>query len=139
VSKNQYFKAFTFSELVEMVRTISRTKHESRTGVWKEGVGLESMENLEAHVDDILEELAQRIRHSWSTDRIQKNFRSNSVSLPSDILNLNNLNASQLNFMLYKDSNAVGSEVNDKGEEEIYIYFNNLKYKMSHDGSIIVG
>ncbi len=131
------FKKFHFEELVEMVRSISRTKVQSREGMWTEGFGLQSMDHLEAHVDDILNELARRIRENFTIDRIQRNFRYNKLNLPTDFLNLYNLTASQLNFMLYKDKNSIGGITTD-GKEEIFIKHGPVKYVMNSEGTIAV-
>ncbi|UYP48222.1 hypothetical protein NEF87_004507 [Candidatus Lokiarchaeum ossiferum] len=131
------FKKFQFEELVEMVRTISRTKTQSREGVWKDGHGLQSIDHLEAHVDDILDELARRIRANFTIDRIQRNFRYNKLNLPTEFLNLYNLTAAQLNFMIYKDKNSIGAILTD-GKEEIFIKHGPVRYVMNTEGNIAV-
>ncbi len=136
-SANSKFQDFSFEELVEMVRSISRTKSKSRENVWKEGYGLASMDDLEAHVDDILDELADRIRRSWCLKRINWNFKNNSLDLPKSFLNVYNLTASQLNYMLYKDQFSIGSVEND-GNEEIYIKEGPIRYLMKSTGNIVV-
>ncbi|MCF2141093.1 MAG: hypothetical protein K9W44_13625 [Candidatus Lokiarchaeota archaeon] len=136
--KRDNFSDFSFNELINMVNTIARTKHRSRQDVWTEGYGLQSIDHLESHVDEILEELAYRIRQSFNIGRIQSNFRHNKESLPHDILNFNNLNATQLNAMLFKERGSVGAEVNENGEEEIFIVIKGIKYKMKSNGVIIM-
>ncbi|WP_457557587.1 hypothetical protein [Candidatus Harpocratesius sp.] len=136
--KRDNFRDFSFNELVQMVDTIARTKHRSRQGVWTEGFGLQSIDHLESHVDEILEELAHRIRQSFNIARIQSNFRHNKESLPHDILNFNNLNATQLNAMLFKERGSIGAEINENGEEEIFIFIKGTKYKMKSNGVIII-
>jgi hypothetical protein len=135
---NSHFDAFNFNELLNMIRTIMNTKNRSLENLWKEGCGWESMENLESHVDDILEEIACRVREAWSFDRIQLNFKSHSLSLPQELLNLNNLNATMLNRILYKDPYSIGADLSVDGYEEIYIIINNLKYKMTKKGKILI-
>ncbi|MHA1675441.1 MAG: hypothetical protein ACTSYI_17660 [Promethearchaeota archaeon] len=132
------FEEFNFNELKDMVKAIARTKHKSREGRWKNGYGLQSFEHLEAHIDGILKEMARRIREEFSIGRIQYNFRHNKANLPPEIYNLNNINDTQLNGMLYKNAELVGSELNAEGEEEIFICFNDTKYRMKKDGSIQV-
>jgi hypothetical protein len=132
------FVEFDFNELREMVLAIAKTKHKSREGVWKNGYGLESIDHLESHIDEILEEMALRIREAFSVFRIQSNFKHNKLPLPPDLLNLNNINATQLNAMLYRNPDLVGSETNEEGDEEIYILFNDIKYKMQKNGQIVV-
>jgi hypothetical protein len=135
---NSHFDAFNFNELLDMIRTIIRTKKCSLENLWKEGCGWESMEHLEAHVDDILEEIACRIREAWSFDRIQLNFKSHLLTLPQELLNMNNLNATMLNRILYKDPFSIGADLSTNGEEEIFIILNNLKYKMTKKGKILI-
>ena len=135
---NSHFDAFNFNELLDMIRTIIRTKNKSLECLWKDGCGLESLEHLEAHVDDILEEIASRVRDAWSFDRIQLNFKSHSLTLPQELLNLNNLNATLLNRILYKDPFSIGADLSANGEEEIFIVINNLKYKMTKKGKILI-
>lgn len=138
MAESPEFDKFSFQELIEMVQAISRTKHRSREGVWREGYGLQSIEHLEAHIDDILEEMAKRMRSAFSLARIQSNFRHNELNLPHDLLNLNNINATQLNSILFRNSNLIGAERNDQNEEEIFIIINDVKYKMQTDGRIVV-
>ncbi len=132
------FQEFSFVELKDMVRAIARTKHKSREGQWKNGYGLQSIDHLETHVDDILKEMARRIREAFSIGRIHYNFRHNKSNLPPEIYNLNNINDTQLNGMLYKNAELVGADLNAEGEEEIFICFNDKKYRMKKDGSIQV-
>lgn len=138
MNKEENFEKFTFNELIQMVDAISRTKHASRQGVWSNGYGLQSIEHLESHVDDILNELAYRIRSAFNLARIQSNFRHNKEPLPHDILNFNNLNATQLNALLFRDRGCVGADLNEQGEEEIYIVLKGKKYKMKKSGIISI-
>jgi len=121
-----------------MVDAISRTKHRSRQSVWSDGYGLQSLEHLEKHIDDILEEMAHRIRQSFNIVRIQSNFRHNKEPLPNEILNFNNLNATQLNAMLFRDRGCIGADVNEQGEEEIFVVIKGIKYKMKKSGQISI-
>ncbi|MHA1610808.1 MAG: hypothetical protein ACTSVZ_13385 [Promethearchaeota archaeon] len=91
---------------------------------------MQSIEHLESHIDEILEELARRIRESFSMARIDHNFRRNNISLPHDIFNLNAINATQLNCMMYKYQDQIGADLSDDGQEEIYVIINDIKYKM---------
>ena len=92
---------FTFAELVEMIKTISRTKNKSRQDKINGGVGLQSIEHLESHMDDILFELAERIKLSWNQMRIQRSFRFSKLNLPTELLNAYNITPAHLSFMMY--------------------------------------
>ena len=129
---------FTFTELVEMIKTISRTKNKSRQDKIHGGVGLQSMEHLESHIDDFLFELAQRIKKSWSQIRIQRSFRYSKLNLPTELLNAYNITPAQLSFMIYKDKNSIGAIITDDGKEEIYIKNGMVKYLMKTDGNIVI-
>ncbi|MHA1519503.1 MAG: hypothetical protein ACTSRK_04905 [Promethearchaeota archaeon] len=91
---------------------------------------MQSIEHLESHIDEILGEMARRIRESFSMARIDHNFRRNNISLPHDIFNLNAINATQLNCMMYKYQDQIGADLSDDGQEEIYVIINDIKYKM---------
>ena len=80
-SSDPDFADFSFSELLNFVSTISRTKKQSSLGVWRDGHGLESMESLESNVDQILDELTSRVQEAWSLDRIQTNFAHAGLNL----------------------------------------------------------
>ncbi|WP_371803782.1 hypothetical protein [Candidatus Lokiarchaeum ossiferum] len=136
-SSDPQFSDFTFTELLNFVSTISRTKKQSSLGVWKDGHGLESMDNLEANVDQILEELTTRVKKVWSLDRIQSNFARAGLNLPNEILNIFNITSSELNRLLYKFPPAIGAE-NVNGVDEIWLVINNMKYLMKSDGKIFV-
>lgn len=136
-SNDHDFSDFSFVELLNFVSTISRTKKQSSLGVWKDGHGLESIDHLEANVDQILEELTNRVKKVWSLERIQSNFASAGLNLPNEILNIFNITSSELNRLLYKFPPAIGAE-NVDGVEEIWLAINNMKYLMKANGRISV-
>ena len=75
---------FNFNELIDIVKTISRTKKKSSEDMWKKGYGLQSMDSLEANTDNILDEIIYRVRDQWSRFEIERNFRN--LALPHEIL-----------------------------------------------------
>ncbi len=136
-SSDPDFADFSFSELLNFVSTISRTKKQSSLGVWRDGHGLESMESLESNVDQILDELTSRVQEAWSLDRIQTNFAHAGLNLPNEILNIFNITTAELNKLLYKFPPAIGADKNDEGDE-IWLILNNIKYLMTYQGKIMI-
>ncbi|TFH30888.1 MAG: hypothetical protein E4G98_01190 [Promethearchaeota archaeon] len=132
------FQDFKFAELKDIVHAIARTKHQSSESRWTEGNGLHSIDHLETHIDDILKEMARRIRETFTMERIHANFRHNKSNLPHDIFNLNHINATQLTGMLYNYKDLVGADLTPDGNEEIYVIINETKYKMKKNGVIQV-
>ncbi len=128
------FSQFNFNELIDIVKTISRTKKKSSEGMWKNGFGLQSIDTLEANIDDVLFELINRIRDKWSRYDIERNFRS--LALPHEILNLFSITTAELNKKLFKLPPTIGSEISVKGEDEIWFKIRNSKYIMRSDGNI---
>ena len=125
---------FNFNELIDIVKTISRTKKKSSEEMWKNGYGLQSIDKLEEKVDDVLYELINRIRDQWSRYDIERNFRSK--VLPHEILNLFNITTAELNKKLFKNPPTIGSEISADGKDEIWFKIGGSKYVMRSDGNI---
>ena len=128
------FSQFKFNELIDIVKTISRTKKKSSEEVWKNGYGLQSIDSLEANIDDVLYELINRIRDQWSRYEIERNFRN--LVLPHEILNLYHITTAELNKKLFKYPPSIGSEKSDEGEDEIWFKIGSSKYVMRSSGDI---
>ena len=128
------FSQFKFNELIDIVKTISRTKKKSSEEVWKNGYGLQSIDSLEANIDDVLYELINRIRDQWSRYEIERNFRN--LVLPHEILNLYHITTAELNKKLFKYPPSIGSERSDEGEDEIWFKIGSSKYVMRSSGDI---
>ena len=79
---------FKFNELSAMIFTIFTTKKRSSIMRATEGHALESIDDLEAKADPILEELTKRVSRQWSMQRIQYNFANSSEMLPIDLMNI---------------------------------------------------
>jgi hypothetical protein len=128
------FSQFNFNELIEIVKTISRTKKKSSEEVWKNGYGLKSIDTLEAHIDDVLDEIIIRVRDQWSRYDIEMNFRN--LVLPSEILNLFNITTAELNKKLFKNPPTIGSDKKNGGIDEIWFKIGSSKYIMRTNGNI---
>ncbi|MHA1584111.1 MAG: hypothetical protein ACTSWL_02560 [Promethearchaeota archaeon] len=118
-----------------MVKTISRTKKQSSKMVWKNGYGLKGVDSLEANVDNFLDELTRRVQRTFSLDRIQYNFATSKLNLPSDIMNLFNVSPGGINHMIWKSPSKIGAISIDE-HEEIWVLIGNRKYAMQADGKI---
>ncbi len=128
------FSEFNFNELIDIVKTISRTKKKSSEEMWKNGHGLQSIDSLEANIDDVLDELIIRVKKQWSRYDIEMNFRN--MALPHEILNLFNITAAELNKKLFKNHPTIGSENPDGGDDEIWFKIGGSKYIMRTNGNI---
>ena len=128
------FTQFNFNELIDIVKTISRTKKKSSEGIWKNGYGLKSIDTLEANIDDVLYEIINRIRDQWSRYDIERNFRS--LVLPHEILNLFSITTAELNKKLFKNPPSIGSEISNVGDDEIWFKIGSSKYVMRTTGNI---
>ncbi|MHA1473715.1 MAG: hypothetical protein ACTSPA_01775 [Promethearchaeota archaeon] len=128
------FSEFNFNELIDIVKTISRTKKKSSEGMWKNGYGLQSIDNLEANIDDVLDEIIIRVRDQWSRNDIERNFRN--LVLPHEILNLFNITTAELNKKLFKYPPTIGSENLNGGTDEIWFKIGSSKYIMRTNGNI---
>ncbi|MHA1511259.1 MAG: hypothetical protein ACTSRX_06005, partial [Promethearchaeota archaeon] len=95
------FSQFNFNELIDIVKTISRTKKKSSEEMWKNGHGLKSIDTLEANIDNVLDEIILRVRDQWSRYDIEMNFKN--MVLPHEILNLFNITTAELNKKLFKN------------------------------------
>ena len=125
---------FNFNELIDIVKTISRTKKKSSEEVWKNGYGLKSIDTLEGNIDDVLYELINRIRDQWSRYDIERNFRN--LALPHEILNLFNITTAELNKKLFKNPPSIGSENSNGKNDEIWFKIGSSKYIMRTNGNI---
>ncbi len=128
------FSQFNFNELIDIVKTISRTKKKSTENIWKNGYGLQSIDSLEGNIDDVLYELINRIKDKWSRYDIEMNFRN--LALPHEILNLFNITTAELNKKLFKNPPTIGSESSDGRDDEIWFKIRNSKYIMRNNGDI---
>ncbi|MHA1648074.1 MAG: hypothetical protein ACTSVL_10920 [Promethearchaeota archaeon] len=128
------FSQFNFNELIDIVKTISRTKKKSSENTWKNGYGLKSIDTLEANIDDVLDEIIIRVRDQWSRYDIEMNFRN--LVLPSEILNLFNITTAELNKKLFKNPPTIGSEKSNGGDDEIWFKIGSSKYIMRFNGNI---
>jgi hypothetical protein len=133
--EEENFREFLFAELINMVRAIARTKKASSSDFWRGGSGLLSMEFLESHADQILEELARRIRESWTLNRILMNIKVRKSNLPDSVRNLFSINACELCRMIYKEIPLIGASV-DENQEQIYYIQGSQKYTMKYNGEI---
>jgi len=131
---NPDFSQFNFNELIDIVKTISRTKKKSSEEVWKNGYGLQSIDRLESNIDDVLDEIIIRVRDQWSRYDIERNFRS--LVLPHEILNLFNITTAELNKKLFKNPPSIGSERSAEGVDEIWFKIGSSKYVMRTNGNI---
>ncbi|QEE16245.1 hypothetical protein DSAG12_02075 [Promethearchaeum syntrophicum] len=125
---------FNFNELIDIVKTISRTKKKSSEGMWKNGYGLQSMDSLEANIDDVLDEIIYRVKEQWSRFEIERNFSN--LALPHEILNLFNITTAELNKKLFKNPPTIGSEILDGKKDEIWFKIGTSKYIMRNNGNI---
>lgn len=128
---------FTFIELIDIVKTIARTKKASSCDFWKGGTGLISLEHLESHSDAILEEIACRVRKAWSLENILINIKNHRLNLPDFIRNLFNINACELSRLIYKEPPLIGALKNGI-YEEIFLIQENQKYIMKWTGQISI-
>ena len=128
------FTQFNFNELIDIVKTISRTKKKSSEGIWKNGYGLKSIDTLEANIEDVLDELIFRIKDQWSRYEIERNFST--LALPNEILNLFNITTAELNKKLFKNPPTIGSEISDGKKDEIWFKIGKSKYIMRNNGDI---
>ena len=102
-----------------------------------EGHALESIDDLEANADPILEELTKRVSRQWSMQRIQYNFANSSEMLPIDLMNVFSISPYDLNRKIIAKPPSMGAEeVN--GHDEIWIKVDNKRYCMSHEGIITI-
>jgi hypothetical protein len=129
------FEAFSFNELGKIVKSILRTKKRSSEDKFEGGQGLVSIEALEAHIDDILQEIVNRISEQWTFERIQTNIKEYQISLPDRLKNVFNINQHEVQNLIMRDPPVIGAEINDDCEE-IFFFFDNTKYQMKKDGLI---
>jgi len=132
------FDSFSFNELIAIVRTIRETKNQSNQTRWKEGYRLESIDELEANVDDVLKEITRRVQNVWNFNRITSNFKYSSSNLPLELSNIYNVNPAEINSMIFSSGGLIGADIID-GREEIFLEFPNKgKFRMDQNGQIIV-
>jgi len=128
------FSQFNFNELIDIVKTISRTKKKSSEEMWKNGHGLKSIDTLEANIDNVLDEIILRVRDQWSRYDIEMNFKN--MVLPHEILNLFNITTAELNKKLFKNPPTIGSEMTPEKKDEIWFKIGSSKYIMRTNGKI---
>ena len=128
------FSQFNFNELIDIVKTISRTKKKSSENIWKNGYGLKSIDTLEANIDDVLDEIIYRVKEQWSRYDIERNFRN--LVLPHEILNLFHITTAELNKKLFKNPPTIGSEMSSEKKDEIWFKIGSSKYIMRTNGNI---
>ena len=128
------FSQFNFNELIDIVKTISRTKKKSSEEMWKNGHGLKSIDTLEANIDEVFDEIIYRVRDQWSRYEIERNFKN--LALPHEILNLFNITTAELNKKLFKNPPTIGSEISTEGKDEIWFKIGSSKYIMRINGNI---
>ena len=130
------FDSFSFNELIAIVKTIRQTKSQSNQTRWKEGYRLESIDELEANVADVLKEITRRVQYVWNFERITSNFKFSATDLPMELLNIYNVNPAEINSLIFTDS--IGADIIE-GHEEIYLVFRNKgKCRMDLNGQIHV-
>ena len=102
-----------------------------------EGHALESIDDLEANADDILDELRKRVRREWSMQRIQYNFAHSPEMLPIDLMNIFSISSFDLNMKISAKPAKLGAE-EINGHDEIWIAVAHKKYVMSDKGIISI-
>ena len=134
---NSKFDSFSFNELIAIVKTIRATKSQSNQTRWKEGYRLESIDELEANVDDVLREITRRVQYVWNFNRITSNFKFSTTNLPMELLNVYNINPAEINLMIFTNGGLIGADIIN-GYEEIYLEFPNKgKFRMDQNGQIL--
>ena len=130
---NSKFDTFSFNELINFVKGIRHTKTQSNQSRWKEGFGLESIDELEENVEIILMEISHRVQTVWNLERITSNFKNNTLNLPMELLNIYNVSPSEINSMIFTDK--IGADIID-GQEEIFLVVRTIKFRMNKKGQI---
>ncbi len=126
---------FDFQELLDMIDQFAKIKHYSSNEKWKNGEGLLSVDELMPRVEDIIEELVERIKNQWTFERIAYNIKNNPIHIPSSIMNIYQITRADLRRWLYSAQIKIGAEeISEK--ECIWIIQNGIKYLMNPSGII---
>jgi hypothetical protein len=126
--------AFSFTELIDMIKSIQYLKQKSNKDKTNGGTGLIAIDKLEEHVDDALQELIRRIHRHWSIDRIQANLRR-VEHMPEILANFFNIGPSELTKFIFQNPPMIGARTSDSCDE-IYFIHGDKRFVMSKAGEI---
>ena len=130
------FVDFSFSDLVLFIRDMYSTFTVCSRRLFSCGEEFIGVEYLKEKIDHVAKELKKRIRKAWKPELIRKNLLAG-VRLPSEVINFSSMPEDLLITTIWRNQNAINSDLND-GFEEIYLIHGNKKYKMKKEGDIII-